>query len=409
MIIISDNIRTKDRLRWQLGERVKELTALHRTALILNRSGRSPAHTLRSLAQAIARAWQFSEVAAVKITWAGKSYASKGFKKTRWSQKADIKAAPGQAGSIEVCYLKARPPAYRGPFLKEEVLLLNSLTVMVKTYLQNVVYQEHQAKAKAVLEWQIRKRTRDLTKANTDLRRELALGRRRERQIKTYQEQLKSLAEKLSTAEERERREIATDLHDHIGQGLAMIKLKLQTLQGQNANSGLGREIEEIKELSQQAIKYIRGLIFELSPLVVYELGFGAALQWLADHYWQKYKMRVVIRTAGRSRALGEDLRILLFKSVQELLINSVKHGRATRAEVAVRWLPRRLEIRVRDHGTGFGRVTNGEFQPDLKSFGLFNLKERIVQYGGQLTVNSRPGQGALVTISIATKAGVKG
>jgi signal transduction histidine kinase len=399
---------TKDRLSWQLGERVKELTALHLTALILNRSGRTVDQTMQSLVTTIVRAWQYSEIAAVKITWAGKTYASKGYRKTRWSQKTGFSVAPGQAGMIDICYLKVRPKAHRGPFLKEEVLLLNSLAVMIKTYLQNVVYQEQQARAKAVLEWQIRKRTADLTKANTDLRRELSLGRRREHQIKVYQDQLKSLAEKLSTTEERERREIATDLHDHIGQGLAMIKLKLQTIQGPHGPGGADREIEEVKDLTQQAIKYTRNLIFELSPPVVYELGFGAALNWLFDNFRQKYNLRAVLRNVGRARPLEEGLRIFLFKSVQELLVNSVKHGRATQAEVTIHWMSQRLKITVRDHGSGFSREIKGEYRPDLKSFGLFNLKERIVTYGGQLTVNSRPGLGASVTISAATKLGAK-
>ena len=404
MLKIPDNIRTKDRLRWQLGERVKELTALHRTALILNRSGRSVAHTMRSLVLAIPKAWQYSEITAAKITWAGKTYASAGYKKTRWSQKVHFTIAPGQSGSIEICYLKARPKAYQGPFLKEEVLLLNSLAVMIKTYLQNLIYQEQQAKAKTLLKFQIKKRTGDLTKANTDLRRELALGQRRVRQIKAYQDQLKNLAQKLSVTEERERREIATDLHDHIGQGLAMINLKLQALHGNSVFSGQERQIEEVKTLTRQAIRYTRNLTFELSPLVVYELDFGAALQWLADHFGQKYKLQVDLSSAGRSRALAEELRIILFKSVRELLMNAVKHGKAARAGVAVQWLPQRLEITVRDDGSGFDQVTQGEFKPSLQSFGLFNLKERIVQYRGQLTVNSRPGQGTSVIISVATK-----
>ncbi|MHB8158460.1 MAG: sensor histidine kinase, partial [Desulfocucumaceae bacterium] len=306
MIKISDSIGTKNRLRWQLGERVKELTALHRTALILNRSGSSLAQTMRALVIEIPKAWQHSEITAAKITWAGKTYASSGYKKTRWIQKVHFTIAPGQICSIDICYLKSRPKAHQGPFLKEEVLLLNSLAVMIKTYLQNRIYQEQQTRAKALLEFQIKKRTGDLTKANINLRRELALGRRREGQIKTYQEQLKSLAQKLSTAEERERREIATDLHDHIGQGLAMIKLKLQVLQGNSVFGGQERDIEEIKNLTKQAIKYTRNLTFELSPLMVYELDLEAALHWLADHFGQKYKMQVALSSAGRSRALTE-------------------------------------------------------------------------------------------------------
>lgn len=401
-----NKIKAKDRLRWQLGERIKELTALHRTALILNRSGSSLSQTMRALALAIPKAWQYPEITVAKISWAGKTYASPDYKKTRWSQKANFTIAPGQVGSIEICYSMTRPKAYQGPFLKEEVLLLNSLAVMIKTYLQNRIYQEQQTKAKTLLESQIKERTGDLTKANVSLRRELALGRRRERQIKTYQEQLKSLAQKLSTAEERERREIATDLHDHIGQGLAMIKLKLQVLQGNSVFGGQERDIEEIKNLTRQAIKYTRNLTFELSPLMVYELDLEAALHWLAEHFGQKYKLKVSLNSAGRSRLLAEDLRIVLFKSVRELLMNAVKHGKATRAEVAVQWLPHQLEITVRDNGSGFDQVTRGEFKPDLQSFGLFNLKERIVQYNGQLTVDSRPGHGVLATISVATNQG---
>jgi len=403
----SRKTNAKDNLRWQLGERVKELKALHRTALTLNRPGRSVARTMRILVMNIPRAWQYPEITVVKISWAGETYASPDYKKTRWNQTADIKVAPGQAGVIEICYLEARPRAFRGPFLKEEVLLLNSLAVMIKTYLQNRIYQEHQATAKYFLERQIKKRTLDLTQANRELRLELALGRRRERQIKIYQGQLKSLAQKLATAEDRERREIATDLHDHIGQGLAMINLKLQTLQGNSVFSGQERDIEEIKNLTRQAVKYTRNLTFELSPLVVYELDFGAALQWLADHFGQKYELQVEIHNAGRPSSLSEDMRIMLFKSVRELLTNAVKHGKASRAGILVKWLPQGLEITVKDNGAGFVSPECGS-QTALKGFGLFNIKERAEQYKGRLEVDSRPGKGCSVTINLATATGIK-
>ncbi|MBI4726963.1 sensor histidine kinase [candidate division TA06 bacterium] len=394
----STKINVKDRLRWQLGERVKELTALHRTALILNRPGRSITHTMRSLVLTLPKAWQYPEITAVKISWAGKTYASSDFKKTRWNQKADFKIIPGQTGSIEVCYLKAPPRADQGPFEQEEELLLNSLAVMIKTYLQNRIYQKRQVQAKTILAQQVKKRTIDLTSANADLRRELARGRRRERWIKAYQEQLKWLASELCLAEERERRSIASDLHDNIGQALAIIKMKFLQLHCNSVLCKFQDSIEELRLLLDDAIGNARSLTFEISPPVLYELGLTPALQWLAEEFHRKYHTGIEVTTEGTPEPLSDDLKVTFFRAVRELLFNAAKHAKVSRAWVRVVWERGALKVEVRDDGAGFDA---SEILPGKGSgFGLFSVRERMSFLGGGFDIDAKPGQGTVATLT---------
>ncbi len=109
-----------------------------------------------------------------------------------------------------------------------------------------------------------------------------------EEKIRVYEEQLRSLASELTLLEERERRRIANDLHDHIGQNLALSKIKLGELRA-SVSSSLVKPLHEIHGLIEQTIQYTRSLTFELSPPILYELGFEAAVEWLAEQIQEKH------------------------------------------------------------------------------------------------------------------------
>ena len=97
-------------------------------------------------------------------------------------------------------------------------------------------------------------------------------------QIQSYQRQLRKLASELSLAEARERREIASDLHDHIGQALAFVSQKMSVLRGNSIFSGMEGDFAEILSILEQTIRYTRDLTVEISPPVLYELGLPAAI-----------------------------------------------------------------------------------------------------------------------------------
>jgi PAS domain S-box-containing protein len=222
-----------------------------------------------------------------------------------------------------------------------------------------------------------------------------------EEDIRTYQEQLQSLASELSLTEERERHRLATDLHDHIGQALAVSKIKLGMLQKSATSQEQAKPLGEVRELIEQMIQDTRSLTFELSTPVLYELGFEAAVEWFARHVRSQHGIMVDVRKDLAPIPMDDEIKVLLFRSVRELMINIVKHAQARNARVTIRKEDDGINIEVEDDGVGFN---NTQRDPRLKSdsgFGLFSLRERLHYLGGQVHVESEKGRGTRITLMV--------
>ena len=211
-----------------------------------------------------------------------------------------------------------------------------------------------------------------------------------EERLLEYQAQLRSLASELTLTEERERRRLATDLHDRIGQTLAVSKIKLGALGTSAASTDFAGPLDEVRELIDQTIQDTRSLTFELSLPVLYELGFKAAMEWLAEQIQEQHGVRVELESEGQVRLSDEGLRVLLFRAVQELLVNVVKHAQAHTAKVSVREDGDSIRIEVEDDGIGFEPSKAGR----NGGFGFFSVRERLRFLGGDFDVESEPGRG---------------
>ncbi len=220
-----------------------------------------------------------------------------------------------------------------------------------------------------------------------------------EGKLMVYQEKLQSLASELSLVEERERRSIATDLHDQIGQTLSVIKMRCFELRDNLTESDLIHNIDEIRELVKQTIHDTRSLTFELSPPVLYELGLVAAIDWLAEQFQLKHNLKCTVETDNKPKPLSQDIEIVLFRSIRELLVNIVKHAQASRVKITIRVNKKNLRIRVTDDGVGFIPETKAAKAYKDQQFGLFNITERIRYLGGRLEVDSQKGKGTMVTL----------
>jgi PAS domain S-box-containing protein len=222
-----------------------------------------------------------------------------------------------------------------------------------------------------------------------------------EEDIRTYQEQLQSLASLLSLTEERERRRLATDLHDHIGQALAISKIKLGVLQKSIIAENQAKPLGEVRELIEQMIHDTRSLTFELSLPVLYELGFEAAVEWYAKHVRSQHGIKVDVQKDLLPIPMDDEIKVLLFRSVRELMINIVKHAQARNARVTIRREGGDVNIEVEDDGVGIQDVLR---DPKLRSnggFGLFSIRERLHYLGGQVLVDSENGQGTRITLMV--------
>jgi PAS domain S-box-containing protein len=221
-------------------------------------------------------------------------------------------------------------------------------------------------------------------------------------QLEELQARLGSLAAELSLAAERERRRIAVEIHDRISQSLAIAKMRIASMR-QHASEPNGPVMDEVVRLLEQTLEDTRSLTFELSPPILYELGLIAALQWLGEQVEKRHGLRVVVDGNCPPGALPQDLRVMLFQAVRELLMNVVKHARATTARVSCRVIDRAARVTVADDGVGFDPSRLSAYGPGQAGFGLFSIRTRIEQLNGRFVISSIPGEGTRVTLSATT------
>lgn len=225
-----------------------------------------------------------------------------------------------------------------------------------------------------------------------------------DRRVHVYQKQLRRLASELSLAEARERREIASDLHDHIGQALAFVLQKVSTLHGNVIFSGMEEDFIEILSILDQTIRYTRNLTIEISPPVLYDIGLHAAIDLLAERALKKYKLKVFTTQDGNPQAIAENVKVFMFKAIQELIVNVAKHAEAKQVIVHSVWRTDDFEIIVSDDGNGFDTNEYNNGLTEHCCFGLFSIRERLSYIGGNLSINSSPGQGTKISISAPYK-----
>lgn len=223
------------------------------------------------------------------------------------------------------------------------------------------------------------------------------------------EDRLRAMATELNLAEQRERKRLATELHDHLQQTLVLGKLKMG--QGKRlaaAMPALAQVIEETDAVFSEALHYTRTLVAELSPPVLRDHGLAAGLNWLAD-YMKKHEVSVtVILPKDDGLSLPEDQSMLLFQSVRELLINPWKHGGTGQATVTMERSAGLLRIQVCDEGAGFDAPAVGLAAGSgiSSKFGLLSIRERMRALGGSFEIDSKPNQGTRATLTLPVAGG---
>ncbi len=274
-----------------LRERVKELDALHSTVCVLQDDRLSTREVLDRVVGLIPPAWQYPAITAGRITVGGAESRSPGFARTRWLQACDFQVSREISGRIEVYYLKEMPKEAEGPFLAEERNLINSLADMLRVYFERKLASKELMDAHNDLERRVRERTAELEKLNSALKAEVRERELRQKEILSYQEKLRGLSAELILTEERERREIATDLHDIIGQTLAMAKMKAGALRAYCTAAEASSDLKNLTGFIDEAILATRNLTFQLASPILYELGLESALERLAEDTGRRHKL----------------------------------------------------------------------------------------------------------------------
>jgi len=217
--------------------------------------------------------------------------------------------------------------------------------------------------------------------------------------LQNYKRKMKNLSHKLTLAEERERKRIATDLHADIGQTLAFLKLKIGETMEKNSSPNIQESLKEIYNLVQDAITSARSLISQISPTILYELGFVPAVDWLAENILKENKIKYEFKDDRKEKPLTDDLRILLFHAVRELLINIRKHAKAKKVKISIKRKKENIKIEIEDDGIGFNTSTLDSYCEKDVGFGLLNIRSRIDVVGGSFEIESHKKKGTKIIL----------
>jgi signal transduction histidine kinase len=221
-----------------------------------------------------------------------------------------------------------------------------------------------------------------------------------EDQLLVYHEELRSLASEIANIEDKERRRIAGELHDRIGQNLAVAKLKLEILTSNFSSSDYGKDHEEVLQLIDQTLNDTYSLTFEISPPMLYELGLSPALEWLGEQFQKQHNIEFVFEDDEKPMPINDDLLGPIYRAVRELLINVAKHARAKKVKVVISNTGNNIKLTVIDDGIGFNPDTNIKADGH-GGFGLFSIKERLNHLGGKLVIKSKPEKGSEFTLVV--------
>jgi signal transduction histidine kinase len=251
------------------------------------------------------------------------------------------------------------------------------------------------------LEQRVADRTSRLTGINRELREEIARRRIAEESLRDSKLELEALSDRLVTAQEEERKRIAQDLHDSVGQGMSAIKYSLERaslLARRDQAEQAVRVVDIAIERAQVVIDEVRAISMNLRPAVLDDLGAVSAIRSFCRDWREVYNtVAVATDIAVTDHDIPPSIVTSVYRAVQESLNNVARHAQAQRVWVSMRIVGGKLVVRIRDDGVGFNAVREARGQPTL--LGLRGLRERTERSGGCCKVNSAPGKGTTVRL----------
>jgi signal transduction histidine kinase len=213
---------------------------------------------------------------------------------------------------------------------------------------------------------------------------------RLERELDLRRADLQELSTLLLRAQENERRALARELHDEVGQSLSAVLMETEGAECADDPAEVREHLDSIKRLAEKTVSQVRDLALLLRPSMLDDLGLTPALNWHARETSKRTGLNVVVDAGEAIDSLPDEHRTCIYRLVQEAVNNAVRHANARTVEVAVRRERQQVDVTVRDDGAGF----DTRF---LRGLGLLGMEERVRRLGGRLKIVSKPGRGTLV------------
>ena len=232
--------------------------------------------------------------------------------------------------------------------------------------------------------------------------RDVTQGILAKQEIQEYQISLQKLTTEITLIEEKQKKEIATNIHDHLSQSLVISKMKINELKKNKQLKGIDEDLKFIETHISEALENSRKITYELSPPVLYQLGIIEALNWLFENILNTHKIECVINSNVNNIKLDDVKSILLYRSIQEVLTNAIKYAKASLITLDLDKNNLGLDIFITDNGIGFDTsILNNLHSHSGSGFGLFTVKERIRNIQGEFTIKSKLNIGTTVKIFI--------
>ncbi len=221
-------------------------------------------------------------------------------------------------------------------------------------------------------------------------------GRSRYQELVASREELEALSARLVDAQEEERRSISRELHDEVGQTLGALLVDLGQLSKlvPVEDNFLQTHIVRIKSIAETAVKSIRNLALLLRPPMLDDLGLVPALEWQGREISRRGDMEVDVRSEGVSEQLPDDVKVCIYRVVQEALTNAARHSSAKHAQVSVVQSGDNIRVQIADDGKGFAAER-------VRGMGILGMEERVKRLAGSLNIKSAPGKGTTVLAEI--------
>ena len=227
-------------------------------------------------------------------------------------------------------------------------------------------------------------------------------SKRKEQEIRESRQLLRELSAHMESVKEEERKRIAREVHDELGQALTALRMDVSMLRltaGEEHPQFLER-IHSMKERVDSTIGLVRNITAEMRPAAL-DLGLTAAIEWLVEDFVARAGIPCSLRTGGSEVVLDDSTSTALFRIVQESLVNIIKHAQASRVDISIREEGGQVCVEVIDDGVGFP----SHAAPKPGSFGLIGMRERTLMIGGTLCIESQPGAGTKIVVCIPGKS----
>jgi signal transduction histidine kinase len=250
-------------------------------------------------------------------------------------------------------------------------------------------------KAHDKLELRVQERTAELAKANEELQAEIIERKRAEELLRESENRLRNLPSQLLTVQENERKRVARELHDGIGQMLTAIKFRVEdTLQKESKAKGESRTkiLEGVIPMIRESIEEVRRIQMDLRPSILDDLGILATIGWFTREFQKVYThIRVEKETNIKEEEVPDSVKIVLYRVIQEALNNIAKHSKADFLRLFLHKAEDKIELKIEDNGMGF------DLENYRKGLGLTSMRERIELSGGSFWIESTIGRGTTI------------